>query len=277
MTDTNMKDPTLINIWQAPQTLVLTPDYTNLDTQKMTSPRKKEVPKLRLIPWDPLSSDHADRLYRQRLVCGWDYGLIDEWKEEQKAGTKAIYWVVLDDSGPAKDKLLDSHVAQFPDESLPLQDTASKLLAAPRDPSQEGFLPIGHVGVSLRPDFNEKVGLPRDGVCWIKTFYVSWVLQGSGIGRTTMTYLESMMTQNPINATIAALDTVPGEWQLAKDNIQNFYSDPPHKVPAVSNEEWYERQGYKVFHRDEKALKERLGDSGEEVVIPLLFCKKRLV
>lgn len=48
-----------------------------------------------LIPWDAESSEHADRLIEQRIACGWHADKVEgQWREEQKAGSKCIYWLV---------------------------------------------------------------------------------------------------------------------------------------------------------------------------------------
>lgn len=50
-----------------------------------------------LVPWDPESADHIDRLVEQRYQCGWAYGrdLIGKtWKDAHLAGTKCMYWIV---------------------------------------------------------------------------------------------------------------------------------------------------------------------------------------
>lgn len=48
-----------------------------------------------LIPWDAESGEHADRLIEQRKACGWHSDKVEgQWREEQKAGSKCIYWLV---------------------------------------------------------------------------------------------------------------------------------------------------------------------------------------
>lgn len=48
-----------------------------------------------LVPWDPESPEHAERLIEQRLVCGWHADKVEgPWRKAQIDGTKCIYWVV---------------------------------------------------------------------------------------------------------------------------------------------------------------------------------------
>lgn len=48
-----------------------------------------------LVPWDPESQEHAERLIEQRIACGWHADKVEgPWRDAQRAGTKCIYWVV---------------------------------------------------------------------------------------------------------------------------------------------------------------------------------------
>ncbi len=47
-----------------------------------------------LIPWDPDSDSHAERLYNHRVACGWDQDKIEVWNVLQREGKMNIQWVV---------------------------------------------------------------------------------------------------------------------------------------------------------------------------------------
>lgn len=47
-----------------------------------------------LVPWDPESPAHSDRLYQQRIACGWEKELVESWKDLQRQGKKSIFWIV---------------------------------------------------------------------------------------------------------------------------------------------------------------------------------------
>lgn len=47
-----------------------------------------------LVPWDPDSDAHGQRLYDQRVACSWDEDLIDEWRAKVREGKKFLYWIV---------------------------------------------------------------------------------------------------------------------------------------------------------------------------------------
>jgi hypothetical protein len=50
--------------------------------------------KVELILWDPKSPEHADRMLKQRVACGWRYDEVEEWQLKQIKGTKCLYWIV---------------------------------------------------------------------------------------------------------------------------------------------------------------------------------------
>lgn len=233
---------------------------------------------VRLIPWNPSCPEHFTRLVDQRYACGWNYDEVEKWKREHLDGIKALYWIALDEHHVDKDALIAQHIAKYPKEASSLQDTAPCLLRANREAGGEWFHPIGHIAITLRPDWNKEYGLPDQGVCWIKSLYISYALQGRGLGGKAMRKLEATMRQPPINAIISALDTVPENWQMSPDRHKFFtVADqelPP--LPKISNEAWYQRQGYVAFRTDPEALRER-NLSGEMVTIPLVFYKKMLL
>jgi hypothetical protein len=50
--------------------------------------------KVQLIPWDPESEEHVNRLYDQRVACGWNFAKVKSWKEKQRKAELGIHWVV---------------------------------------------------------------------------------------------------------------------------------------------------------------------------------------
>lgn len=49
---------------------------------------------LYLIPWDPNSQDHVDRMKLQRIACGWKVDQVDSWRSPQREGKNGLHWVV---------------------------------------------------------------------------------------------------------------------------------------------------------------------------------------
>jgi hypothetical protein len=57
------------------------------------TPTKK--PKVQLIPWDPASPEHIQRLIQQRIACGWDREAVEgRWKAAQESGEFNLQWIV---------------------------------------------------------------------------------------------------------------------------------------------------------------------------------------
>ncbi|MBE3043179.1 GNAT family N-acetyltransferase [Candidatus Bathyarchaeota archaeon] len=69
--------------------------------------------------------------------------------------------------------------------------------------------------------------MPSTGVIWIKSLYISSVLQSSGLGRAAMDALEAMAKDEPLCATTLMLDTVHKEHQLSEDFAVPFYGYMP--------------------------------------------------
>jgi len=58
------------------------------------STRSQEKARVNLIPWDPESSQHVQRLYDQRVTCGWKQERVRKWRAMQREGKMAIHWMV---------------------------------------------------------------------------------------------------------------------------------------------------------------------------------------
>jgi hypothetical protein len=58
-------------------------------------PVPKPTTKVQLIPWDPDSPDHVERLFLQRIACGWEEQSVKaKWQDLQRQGHKSIHWIV---------------------------------------------------------------------------------------------------------------------------------------------------------------------------------------
>lgn len=56
--------------------------------------------KVCLVPWDPEDEQQYQRMYDQRIGCGWREGEVDEWRQKQLGGTKVLYWIVSSSLNP---------------------------------------------------------------------------------------------------------------------------------------------------------------------------------
>lgn len=66
---------------------------------KMTVPNfsravKSKFSAVDLIPWDPESPEHVERMIEQRIACGWKQEAVKSWKAWQNEGKMALQWVV---------------------------------------------------------------------------------------------------------------------------------------------------------------------------------------
>ncbi|CCT66547.1 uncharacterized protein FFUJ_03584 [Fusarium fujikuroi IMI 58289] len=204
-------------------------------------------PNVTLIPWDPSSPEHVKRMVEQRVICGWQASIVPTaWKDGHINGTKCVYWIIFSQDEPQREKYLEMHTEAYPKETEELLDTSKTLLGKPRIPTNAKFLPIGHVALDTHiSDYAEKVELdfPKSGAYWVKSLYVSYTLQGLGIGGVAMNIAERMAIEEPLNARHLLLDTVHHEDQADEDFAVANYGGA-FKIPTQA---WYERRGYRLI------------------------------
>ncbi|KAI2624150.1 hypothetical protein GGR54DRAFT_595111 [Hypoxylon sp. NC1633] len=230
--------------------------------------------KIELIPWDHLNPEHVQRMYDQRVACGWREQEVPEWIGSAKKGRKMFYWALFADALPGRDKLIEDHIKAYPKESNPLTDTARAVRLVPRQPTDIEFIPIGHVAIDIHePEEDEKLGLPATGTVWVHQLYVSRALHGGGFGAGTMSKIESLATQSPMNAKIIALDTLSRDMQTKPEKYKVMYGEGLLPLPAVPMVDWYSRLGYEIFKEEDAGY---LHPSKEGVILPLdtVYMKK---
>ncbi|KAI3402098.1 hypothetical protein diail_27 [Diaporthe ilicicola] len=229
-----------------------------------------------LVPWDFTSEEHQQRMYLQRLACGWRSDEIQRWVELGRAGDKTLYWIVLAEDLSDRETLTSQHIAKYPQESVPITDTAPTHWQQPRTPSSRAFVPIGHVALDLRAEENAHLNLTEDGIVWVAGLYVSWTLQRYGLGREVMRLAEDLASLEPLNAKWIVLDTMPRDQQMKSEFIEKVYLAQGKSAPAVPTQDWYERQGYEAFERHVAAYKWENPVTGETEDFDYLFLRKRL-
>lgn len=79
-----------------------------------------------------------------------------------------------------------------------------------------------------------KLGLPPTGTVWIHQLYISRALHRGGFGAGTMSKIETLATQSPMNANIMALDTISKEMQTVPAFRDVLYGEGRIPVPSVS-------------------------------------------
>lgn len=60
----------------------------------IAEPNVAQTSTIILIPWDPESKEHSERLYLQRIACGWRAGQIGKWQAKQREGKMNLHWIV---------------------------------------------------------------------------------------------------------------------------------------------------------------------------------------
>ncbi|KAF7532925.1 hypothetical protein G7054_g7554 [Neopestalotiopsis clavispora] len=146
-----------------------------------------------LVPWDPNSPEHVERMRQQRVACGWKVDKISNWQKFQKEGKLAFYWITLGSDHEDRDYLIQKHLTDFPVQSEPLTNSCTSLMGCDQVPDASSFHPIGHIcldGCVENHANNRLMISPEDGTYALAAFYISEALQGSGLGNKVMSLFE---------------------------------------------------------------------------------------
>ncbi|TVY89673.1 hypothetical protein LAWI1_G003160 [Lachnellula willkommii] len=243
----------------------------SLDSTPTSGSSKSQV---LLIPWDPTSPDHVQRMVQQRIACGWNEDAVEGWKGRQETGTLNLQWIVFEDSEPDRDAKLLKHTQTHPQEQEPLLDSAiffggqTRAIPSP----QRKFIPVGHISLGRVPAAYEHLGLTNEeGAYWIGILYVSRALHGSGLGRKTMDTVENVATSEPLCAKILALNAInPND-----PENEEKYKALGLTIPPFSNKEWYARRGYKIYNSEEKSFS-KVDSTGKAWWWGAVFMKKHI-
>ncbi|KAK8055612.1 hypothetical protein PG993_000839 [Apiospora rasikravindrae] len=231
--------------------MILTPDVTGTQGRNVTSVEK---PAIILVPWDPDSPDHVERMRLQRVACGWKQDGAESWRPLQREGKIGLHWIVLDPSHPETASRLAAHKAQFPGEAAPLRDSSRSILGRPHTVHPDiaaavtggnSFVPVGHIsldGWHADPSLHTSAA---NGVYSLTTFYVSQAMQGVGIGGAAVAECERMAKED-FGANTMTLDTISNE-DVAADSPRRIALNRP--IQKVTNQDWYMRRGYEVYQR----------------------------
>lgn len=92
-----------------------------------------------------------------------------------------------------------------------------------------------------------------------------------------MHHAERIAASPPLSAEWIVLDTMTREQQMSERFLQRLYIAQGKRVPRIATQDWYERQGYEVFAREDGGYKWASPVTGEREDIDYLFLKKRLV
>lgn len=212
-----------------------------------STPHNVTVTGVQLIPWDPESDEHVERLIQQRIACGWNSEAVEtRWRNLQRIGHKCMYWVVsflpdcpwpyltllfqvLADGDPQRSSLEEQHVAAYPAEGSAISDTASSLGGKMRStrPVTRPFIPVGHISLDSSAADQPGVTYDEEDALRIANLYISRVLQGTGLGRLTMDALEQLASSEPLCARTLVLATNADEYPGRVEKLKAMGRDPP--------------------------------------------------
>lgn len=74
-------------------------------------------------------------------------------------------------------------------------------------------------------------------------------IQGGGLGNRVMKVVEAMATAAPFQSAALALDTSEASYQrrLKSSHLYGTDEPPVGSPPIMTNQEWYQRQGYLIM------------------------------
>ncbi|KAI1267459.1 hypothetical protein F5Y18DRAFT_303512 [Xylariaceae sp. FL1019] len=199
-----------------------------------------------LIPWDPDSQDHIDRMKLQRIACGWKVDEVDSWPQKQKKGVVGLHWVVLDPAHPKTPERLEAHFAAYPNATEALPDTCKTVLGRRHkpDPLFSFFHPVGHISLDAETYEGSKLQTSlADGILSLVNFFISEPLQSVGLGGAAMDYCERM-ARDLFSAKAITLSTIAKE-ECGPDSPRRIAMKRP--IPKITNQDWYARRGYVVY------------------------------
>ncbi|KAI0023880.1 hypothetical protein F4780DRAFT_769120 [Xylariomycetidae sp. FL0641] len=227
-----------------------------------------------LIPWDPDSEEHVERMRMQRVACGWKIECVEDWRDSQRNGDIGLHWVVMAPSHPLTDARIRDHVSAFPDQAEPLKDTSTKIFSRAHIPKPEvtTFHPIGHISLDgVTPD-EELMTDPANGVYSLMTFYISRPLQSSGLGAAALDACEEI-AKKEFGAKAITLSTIANE-DCAVDSPRRIALNRP--ILKVTNQDWYQRRGYTLYDRKNAAWYDT-DSTGKAWPCSGVFMRKNLV
>ncbi|KAF2218673.1 hypothetical protein BDZ85DRAFT_78496 [Elsinoe ampelina] len=231
--------------------------------------------KVELIPWDPSNEAHFRRMQDQRVSFGWFPPSPSKDKEWHLEARKAVYWITLSDEFVGKEEALRKHTERHTAEREPILDTAKTIALVERTPTSKSFIPIGHVLLDRAPPpVADCVDSPETTI-WLKSLYISWALQGSGLGRQAVFAIEEIASRKPFNAASTALDTITKEFQGEEWYLRAYYDDLGNGRPKIVNEDWYQRLGYRIVGKRHDEIPDE--KTGGVKIIPLLIMQKQLM
>ncbi|KAJ2997228.1 hypothetical protein NUW58_g712 [Xylaria curta] len=165
-----------------------------------------------LVPWDPDSQQHVDRMRLQRIACGWKVDQVEGWRDTQRKGLIGLHWVVLHPGHPETPERMERHFTAYPNEVEALSDSCAMILGRPhkREPLIPSFHPVGHIALDAVTPHPELETSLSNGTLSLMNFYISTALQSIGLGGAALASCEKMAKEE-FNAKAITLETISNE------------------------------------------------------------------
>ena len=148
---------------------------------------------------------------------------------------------VLGDSNPEKDDQLRKHTEAYPQERMPLVDSAISFGGKPRTIPlpQRVFIPVGHICLGyVGPAYQySRPAEDTAGLYWISKFYISHALQGRGLGGAAMDTIEDLAISEPLCAKTLALDSIDKDDPQREEKYKALgLTIPPASLSGLTRE-----------------------------------------
>ncbi|PMD40343.1 hypothetical protein L207DRAFT_582553 [Hyaloscypha variabilis F] len=176
---------------------------------------------IEVIPWDPKSASHVERLRQQRMVCGWGVENVDNWRDQQLAQQKLLLWL----------------------ENDLLFDTAPIIFARQRSNT---FIPIGHVSLDFMPT---AIIDPSKGQFGATSLYISPALRGLEFARQAV---ETTRSVGRHYGRFVVAEAPVRESDEAVERYEKFGDGRPR----FSIADWYESMGWRRLKEDKRVVTE---------------------
>jgi GNAT superfamily N-acetyltransferase len=215
-----------------------------------------------LVPINLDDPSEYEELRQQRQVCGWNHTpeALALWHEKQRAGLKSFFWITTSKPAPSSAS-----------ESKPGSDAES--------PSSEPTpIRAGHISLDAytEPPDSSVANADKTRLA-IRTFFILPDHRSSGLGRASMSLIESLAGHEPYGSPNCEFTTLDC---MSKEHYYDPVLGPAvKKVQPICNQEWYERLGYVVWKVEPRYEDTVVLESGEirEVVYKAAFMRKAVV
>ncbi|KAM7208125.1 hypothetical protein V8F20_001405 [Naviculisporaceae sp. PSN 640] len=204
-----------------------------------------------LEPINLHSEAQFDELLHQRKICGWDNTpeVLLAWRSQIDRGLQYFFWIILPFS--------------------------------PSSPSSKETIHAGHISVAHKSNPYHHLtpnseSTPADQVQHVKSLFILPEFRASGLGRRAMAAIEAIARLPPYGSPeIKALTLNCLHKRYADDNSSEEWRPFAEKLyaklglpmpdPGKSNQDWYERMGFRVLGEEPNIPTGEFREDGSEI------------